>query len=335
MTFSDFKDKYQKKEVEEFPNQVPNDIKVSVCVQTYQHGNFLEDCLNSILAQKTDFNFEILLGEDDSTDGTREICLDFAKKYPTIIRLFLHKRENNMKINGKPTGRFNFYYNLYSAKGDYLAFCEGDDYWIDDNKLQKQANFLDKNPDYNLVCHNVKEKKDNKLFSKRSTTNYTQGKYLLYKNFIPTLSVMYRWNFSVNNLPSYLLKTPMGDLQLHYFSAKNSKINKMRANMGVRRVHKGGIWSQLDSIKLYDNGILAREIMRPSIQDDHLPFLNAGINRLQLNKFITKKIMNENFEMKLLKNDFRIKFHNFIYIIAKKTNNKVLLKSLIKLINNV
>src|SRR5690606_25596514 len=109
---------------------------------------YIRECLDSILMQKTDFPFEILLGEDASTDGTREISIEYADKYPDKIRLFLHHRENNIEILGTPTGRFNSLYNLFSARGTFIALCEGDDFWTDEKKLQKQYEFMVTNPDY-------------------------------------------------------------------------------------------------------------------------------------------------------------------------------------------
>ena len=146
MDFQNFKKKYQKIKPEEVVNTTASEPLVSICVQTYQHVDFIKDCLDGILKQETSFPFEILLGEDASTDGTREICLEYAEKYPDKIRLFLHHRENNIKINGKPTGRFIFLYNMFSARGKYIALCEGDDYWTDPLKLQKQVGFLEKIP---------------------------------------------------------------------------------------------------------------------------------------------------------------------------------------------
>jgi glycosyltransferase involved in cell wall biosynthesis len=113
MNFQEFLGQYQKVPVEHYAHQVPGKQIISVCVQTYQHVNFIRECLDSILMQETNFPFEILLGEDASTDGTREICIDYAEKYPDKIRLFLHHRENNIAINGSPTGRFNIIYNLF------------------------------------------------------------------------------------------------------------------------------------------------------------------------------------------------------------------------------
>jgi len=88
MNFQEFKDKFEIKKIKENSNNVPEKQMVSVCVQTYQHANYIKDCLDGILMQKTNFSFEILLGEDASTDGTREICKGYAQKYPDKIRLF-------------------------------------------------------------------------------------------------------------------------------------------------------------------------------------------------------------------------------------------------------
>ena len=144
--------KLQKVPVEHYPNKVPEKPLVSVCVQTYQHADFIKQCLDSILMQQTNFDFEILLGEDESTDGTKEICIEYAEKHPDKIRLFLHKRENVIHIGGHPTGRFNMLYNLNEARGKYIALCEGDDYWTDPLKLQKQVDFLEKNNAFDICA---------------------------------------------------------------------------------------------------------------------------------------------------------------------------------------
>ncbi len=124
MDFKEFKKIYEKKSVEEFNNSSHPNPLVSICVQTYQHENFIVDCLNSILNQQTNFPFEILLGEDNSKDGTRKICLEFSKKFPDKIRFFPHHRENQIRILDEPTSNFNAFYNFFSSRGKYIAFCE-------------------------------------------------------------------------------------------------------------------------------------------------------------------------------------------------------------------
>ncbi|WP_051935904.1 glycosyltransferase [Salegentibacter sp. Hel_I_6] len=155
MDFSTFKNNFEKRKVEEVTNQCSASSLLSVCVQTYNQAEYIEKCLDNILNQKTNFEFEILLGEDFSTDGTREICLKYARLFPDKIRLFLHHRENNISIASKPTGIFNSVYNLFSSNGQFIAYCDGDDMWTDKYKLQKQVDYLFANPDTSLTYHKV------------------------------------------------------------------------------------------------------------------------------------------------------------------------------------
>lgn len=153
MDFREFKEKYQKKEVEEVSHSPPKEPLLSVLVQTYQQKDYIKECLDSILMQETSFDFEILLGDDGSTDDTREICLQYAEKYPDRIRLFLHHRENQIQVLGEATSNFNAFYNFYSARGKYIAFCEGDDKWTDPLKLEKQVAYLEKNSSISFTYH--------------------------------------------------------------------------------------------------------------------------------------------------------------------------------------
>lgn len=114
---------------------------VSVCIATYQHADFIKDCIEGALKQETDFDFEIIIGEDASQDGTREICINYAEKYTDKIRLFLRNRETSQLYDtkGNFVCRFNGKWNRESARGKYIALCEGDDYWTDPLKLQKKV----------------------------------------------------------------------------------------------------------------------------------------------------------------------------------------------------
>ena len=120
-------------------------VKVSVIVLTYNHEKYIRQALDSILMQKVDFRYEILVGDDASTDGTAEILREYQHKYGDIFRLFLHPRNVGATRNS--------YELLTSAKGEYLATCEGDDYWMDTGKLEVQVNFLEKNPEYSGTAH--------------------------------------------------------------------------------------------------------------------------------------------------------------------------------------
>jgi glycosyltransferase involved in cell wall biosynthesis len=112
---------------------------VTTRTMVFNHAPYLRQCIEGIIDQKTTFPFEIVIGEDESSNSTMEICIEYAKKYPDIIRLFLHKRENNILIDGKPSAKFQGTYTMYKLRGKYQAICEGDDYWTDPLKLQKQV----------------------------------------------------------------------------------------------------------------------------------------------------------------------------------------------------
>lgn len=125
-----------------------NDIKVSVIVITYNHEQFIKQALDSILMQKVDFKYEILIGDDASTDRTPEILKEYKKLYPDIIDLHL-----NLVNLGAARNAHNL---LIKAKGEYIATCEGDDYWTEENKLKIQVDFLNKHKEFVGCCHKFK-----------------------------------------------------------------------------------------------------------------------------------------------------------------------------------
>ena len=176
MNFTNFKQKYETTPVQIYQsNQIKKPI-VSICVQAYEHENYISECIESLLIQKTNFEYEILIGEDQSDDKTRDICIDYATKFPQKISLFLHDRKNNISINDKITGRFNALYNLYYSRGEFISFCEGDDFWIDEYKIQKQYDRCILN-NIDIVLSNYSIYKDG-LF----TNGYISPKYI--NNFL-------------------------------------------------------------------------------------------------------------------------------------------------------
>lgn len=171
LDFEAFKERYEKLPVEEYPNNVREavpDPVVSIHLLTYNHVDYIGDAIESVLMQKVDFPMEIVLGDDDSSDGTREICIEYAEQYPDLIRLQLHHRENNIHLHGGATHLFQYWYNTFAARGNYTAVLSGDDYWTDEDKLLKQATFLEKNDDYVLSHHDGVVVNDNGLTIKDS-----------------------------------------------------------------------------------------------------------------------------------------------------------------------
>jgi glycosyltransferase involved in cell wall biosynthesis len=148
-------------------------IKVSVVVATYNHEKYLRHTLDSILSQNVNFSFEVLIGEDCSKDKTAEIVREYADKYPEIFTAFI--REKNMGMTGNSLDL------IMRTWGEYIALLEGDDYWTDTDKLQKQADFLDSHPDYEAcfgLCMIV-DQNDERLYDREKWSGFmkTGGDY--------------------------------------------------------------------------------------------------------------------------------------------------------------
>lgn len=279
--FDLFKKKYQKIEVKEFKNTCAPNPLVSICIFTYQQRTRISQCIEGVLKQKVSFIYEIILGEDESEDGTREICKFYAKKYPNKIRLFLHHRENNIRINGHPTGRFNVFYGYYTARGKYIAICEGDDYWTDPLKLQKQVDFLKTNPDYTLSSTRYLKKnaatgeiKGDDLDSvfENGEIGKTFNFPLLTKVWITkTLTVMFRRDcLDFGDLFKYKL---LRDFHVYYSLLAKGKGYCHNFVSGVYTIHDDGIWSSKTRFEQRKTSVLTyRELFfknnrEPLLQD--------------------------------------------------------------------
>jgi glycosyltransferase involved in cell wall biosynthesis len=251
MNFDNFLEDYQKVPVEQYANEVPDNPFVSVCVQTYQHVDYIRQCLDGILMQEVNFPLEILLGEDASSDGTREICIQYAEDHPNKIRLFLHKRRNNIQIGEQQTGRFNFMYNLFSAKGKYIALCPGDDYWTDPLKLQSQADFMEKNKDCSLCFHPTKVIYENGKHKNRIEHQYNNLEPTIFKAMDLLAGKRNGWTASlffcseiVQNQPEWFPSTRYGDVAIKMLCADKGNIGYIGVNaMSVYRRGVEGAWS--------------------------------------------------------------------------------------------
>lgn len=209
--------------------------KVSIVCITYNQEKYIGETLESFVTQKTDFEFEAIIADDCSTDGTAKIIRQYAKKYPGIIKPTL--RSKNVGVGNNLLGA------LTAAKGKYIALCEGDDFWTDPNKLQLQADFLDKNPSCAMVFHPVRvffenNEEEESIYPQTKDTAVFTTEELLKTNFIQTNSVMYRGQ-NYKNLPTNIL--PL-DWYLHLYHAQFGKIGFIDRVMSAYRRHPGGLW---------------------------------------------------------------------------------------------
>ncbi len=235
-----------------------NNILVSIWMLTYNHEQYLEQALESILMQKRDFDLEIVIGDDLSTDNTRNLIRSYAERYPKIIKPIL--RDVNIGIAK------NFADTWFNCKGKYIALLEGDDYWTDSKKLQKQINFLEANPEY-TACY-TKAKEINELTNRVKITNEDDNdatglKELLSGGwFMRTGSIVARNNL-FDEFPDFFYRYGSTDFFLHLLIAKNGPIKFIDEVTNVYRRHEGGITQDFQSkqIKFNKNKIeLLREV---------------------------------------------------------------------------
>jgi glycosyltransferase involved in cell wall biosynthesis len=209
---------------------------LSVCLITYNHVKYIKTAIESVLMQKVRFKFELIIADDFSTDGTREILFDYQKKYPEFITLILQPQNVGASQN---------WINLIThPKAKYIAYFEGDDYWTDTEKLQLQVDFLEANPGYSLSFHNADVinadgKKTIRKFNHYKKDTY-EGEDLLRHWLIPTASVVFR-NVLEKPLPKYIQNSTHGDLALFLYLAQFGKIGCINKTMSVYRINEQSI----------------------------------------------------------------------------------------------
>lgn len=253
---------YQKVPVIEYQNVAHENPLLSVSVLAYQHKNYIKQCLDGILMQQTNFPIEILIGEDDSTDGTREICIEYANKHPKVIRLFLHSRENNIIRNGSPTWHFNSLYNSLNANGKYIALCEGDDYWTNPYKLQKQVDFLKANENFsacsnlsNVVFDNVKEQNEFRFNRQIEKTVFSINDFLEHTR-LHTGSLVYRsWIMDLERMNRHGLFALNRDHPTLIILASTGPIKRLPEIMSTYRRNEGGVSENINYKRVYDANI--------------------------------------------------------------------------------
>ncbi len=216
--------------------------RVSVIMLAYNHQKFIAQAIDGVLMQETNFDFELVIGEDFSPDKTRQICLDYEAKFPDKVRVL--KREKNLGGGGQPN--FIDCYNN-TKNSQYVALCEGDDYWTSPHKLQKQVDFLEKNTDFAICFHNTEivffeENQESYRLNDNLSKDIFSLDDLVGEDeiwFMATASVMYRRD-AIGDLPEWFVKTKSGDIPLHILAARNGKIKYLDELMAAYRKHAGG-----------------------------------------------------------------------------------------------
>ena len=220
-----------------------NDIMVSICCSTYNHEKYISDAIESFLMQKTNFKFEILIHDDASTDSTPEIIKKYELKYPEIIKP-LYQTENQYS-KGIKVGQIN----RARAKGKYIAVCEGDDYWIDPYKLQKQVDYMEAHPGCSLCVHAayrvspskkklvkpIRPSKKSRIFKVEEIISGGGGLFA-------TNSNMYR-TILVRDMPEFYIKAPVGDYPMAIYLALLGEVYYMDEYMSAYRTNVPNSWT--------------------------------------------------------------------------------------------
>lgn len=227
---------------------------VSVLITTYNHVDHIGKCLDSILAQQTDFTFEIVLGEDGSDDGTQAVCREYAQLYPEIIRLKIRDQSKKIYLYGRATGKYNLLKVMQEGTGKYFAFCDGDDYWTDNLKLQKQVDFMESDPAYSFCATDrrilkggglTRDEGLQKAFEKNSGKPIEITKANFFKPYLVKSNTIL---FRKDALDMELLEkryTEVKDTFIYYVLLTNGKGIIQPWSTSDYRVHQGGRWTSL------------------------------------------------------------------------------------------
>jgi len=246
---------------------------VSVCLLTYNHEKYIRQALKSVLSQETKFPFEIVIGDDNSTDATRQIILEYKEKYPQVIKMVLSP--SNLGMNK------NLINTLTHCGGRYLALLEGDDYWTSSQKIEKQVNYLEKNQECTICFHKVEvyieaTDKIRGVWPEFDPPAKTTIKDLLRNNYLHTSTVMYR-NVELGWIPESFYELGIGDWPLHVMYALKGNIGFLNETMSQYRIHPTGVHSSLTMVQKYEAVLQSREFMYKTIDRKYQKILGQVI----------------------------------------------------------
>lgn len=290
-----------------------SDIAVSVICITYNHEKYIRQCLESLVCQKTSFRYEIIVHDDCSTDGTVSIIREFELKYPDLVKT-IYQKENQFQRGGKPS-----YIAAASSVGQYLAYCEGDDYWCDEHKLQLQYDYMKTHPDCSLCFHNTATLYDavgrieDQWFFWKDRSYKGEGTYssreLVALNVIPFSAMMFRkeYRFQYQDAREQIHGPIYGDMAKTLFLAEKGYGYCIGKTMSVYRrdVYQSAMAKIYTDLEHYNRGIFTtintmqwfdayseykyHDILGKQIADEENKFLQVDLSAVESGEYKDKK----------------------------------------------
>lgn len=248
-------------------------MKLSVLMITYNHEGFIARAIESVLAQKVNFEIEVVVGEDFSKDKTRDILLGYRDRFPDKIKLLLPN--HNLGMNR------NFVSTFEACTGEYVAMLEGDDFWSSPHKLQAQVDLLDQNKDCSMCFHDVIQFNHSTGQASPWVLRSRQSRYcledLLQGNFIPTGAVVFRRSL-IERFPDFAANLGMLDWLINVLLARFGSIAFIDQIMGVYSIHDGGVWSSKSRLGVLKSSVHAAREMTAIIEPKYKSILQNTIN---------------------------------------------------------
>lgn len=276
--------------------------KVSICCLTYNQKQYIKQTIDSFISQKTDFKYEIVIHDDCSTDGTIDILNEYESKYPDLIKVIYEKE--NLYSQGKKIEQIAY----KNCSGKYIALCEGDDYWCDNTKLQKQFEFMKLHPNCSLVTHGcyLLDSKTDKL--KKKSQPFKGSRYYSIEEIISgdggifATNSMFFEKKSVMNMPDFYYNISIGDFPTMLHLALCGDIYYIDEFMSVYRVGAAGSWSIAQT-----TGNKEQIINKQTKFYTELENMLAEINKItegKYNKAISELLLKKKYMLLLLIEDY-------------------------------
>ena len=242
--------------------------KVSVSLITFNQEKYIAQCIDSVISQITDFEFEIVIADDRSTDRTPQIVKEYATKYPHLIKPILRHENLGLVRNAVDT--------IASCNGKYIALLEGDDYWVDNSKLQIQSDYLDNNPDcafcFTNQYHFMEENPSKKYFAfnedNKPPLKFTLDFYIKSNTLIPNNTTMFRKSEQPPTFPDWFYKAVNWDWAMHVLQAQNKQIGYIDIISLAYRRHSAALHMAENQVDILLNGIEIKQEMNTFLRSE-------------------------------------------------------------------